>query len=344
MNKSRWTFALALGTVAIGVVVGALAFLTTPGVSAQPGDALPAAIAWIPETAGMVGHIDLKSVASSPLSEVWSRETKSEDKLGAVDEIREATGINLWNDVDGITFSVALPSSSDSSDPSSQSSQSSQPGGKQPWGMVLSGAFDSKQLIQKIAEHDAEATVNHDSYRGTMIYSVKGDGDRELNLALPSESILLVGSPDYLREMIDCGQGRKPSASGLVESWGYGDFSGDSFWMAGTPTGALESALGRATSGSALRSFALSGRLATDLSVTARGKAADVESAQKLADVLRGFVALGRLHQGENRQIAALADAVSIDLVGDEIHIGLDVPYETIRDFFDQKRKATMDR
>lgn len=335
MKHSGWTFAAALGTVAAGVIVAGLAFLDSPGVSAQRGEARSATLAWIPESAGLVGHLDVKSLASSPLSEVWSREAKSREELGAVDEIREATGVDLWKDVESLTFSVALASPSRTAPPPDESRP------RQPWGMALAGRFDTDRLVSKANAREGKA--NEESYQGKTIYRLQGDGDEVVAFALASDSLLLLGSPDYLRSMIDCGTGRTPSASGLVESWGYGDFANDAFWVAGKPNGAFDSVIGRAGGGPALRSFALSGRLETNLSLTARGKAADADAAQKLADALRGLVALGRLQQSSNPQMGGIADAVHIELAGDEIHVGLALPYETIRSFFDQRRK-TMDR
>jgi hypothetical protein len=340
MNKSNWTFAVAFGTVGIGLIIGALAFLETPRASAEPGQPLSSALEWMPESAGLVGHIDVESVVASPLSGIWSREAKSQEGLGAADEIREATGVDLWTDVSSLTFSVALPSASRPSD---------EAGRRQPWGMVVTGTFDPEQLIQKAKAREG-ATTNEESYRNKTIYHLAGDGEKndrgddDVAFAMASDSLLLLGSPDYLREMIDSGTGSRPNAATLVESWGYGDFAGEAFWIAGKPNGAVDSVLGRAGDGPALRSFALSGRLSTDLSVTARGKAADSGAAQKLADVVRGLVALGRLQQGGNPQIARIADAVSIEIAGDEVHLGLAVPYETVRSLFDGERKSAIER
>jgi hypothetical protein len=345
MNRSKWTFAVAFGMLSVGLTVGALAFLETPRASAEPepeAEALPTALDWMPETSGLVGHIDFKSVAASPLADAWSQEAweaTSPEDLGPVEEIRESTGVDLWNDVESLTFSVGAPS------PSKPAATSDEAGRKLPfeaWGMAISGTFDADRLLEKARARDR--TVSQETYGGKAVYRVDGKGEQDIAFAMASDSLLLLGSPDYIREMIDSGEGRKPSASRLVESWGYGKLEGDSFWIAGKPNGTVDSVLGGAGNGPALRSFALSGRLSTDLSVNARGKASDAEAAQKLADVLRGLIALGRLQQGGNPQMAALADAISIELAGDEIHVDLAVPYETIRALFDQRRKAAIDR
>jgi len=79
-----------------------------------------------------------------------------------------------------------------------------------------------------------------------------------------------------------------------------------------------------------IRSVALSGRLEADAALRARGLAANADSALKLAEVVRGFVALGGLHQAGNPDVGAILDSIQIDQYENSVEVSLNVPYETL--------------
>ena len=72
----------------------------------------------------------------------------------------------------------------------------------------------------------------------------------------------------------------------------------------------------------------------------ARGRAADPESAQKLADVVRGFVALGSLQQQAKPEMQAVLDSVQIQILENTVEAYLVVPYETLRRLAQQEKEA----
>lgn len=321
MKSSRWALLLAIGTVGAGVVAGAIARFSAAGLAGREG----AALEWMPASAKVVGHLDVRALSKSPLAETWSREVKG-PWVTTADEIREATGIDLWKDVDSITFSLVERDEANTVNR---------------WGLSVQGAFDAKEAAKKLVEAKTDLPV--EDYQGTSIYrlSTASRESADAAMAVTGPSTALFGHPSYLREMIDAGHGRKPSASGAVQSWGFGSFTEESFWVAGNPSKAL-TLLGGGTKVPPLQSFALSGRLASELSLRLRGKAADAASAQKLADVVRGFVALGRLQAGpaaSNPELGTIADSVQVELQAEQIDISLTVPYEIIRKLSERRPK-----
>jgi hypothetical protein len=325
MNSSRWTFAsgiLVTGIVVAGVAVGAAAYFSGAGVSAQTGSMGPS-LAFVPQGASLIGYLDMKSVGSSPLAESWSEETRERTPFEALDEIEESTGIDILNDVDSLTF-AAGPGS----------------GKHEPWGIAVAGAFDRPLLVEKLKAHKAD--VETSTYAGTDLYLV-GSGTQSTAMAQPDDSTLLVGEPFFVREMLDAGSGAKPSATGNLESWGYGDFQGDAFWFAGTPPDVVHGLVGQGKDKESLRSFAVTGRLDADLVLRARGQAVDSKTARELADVVRGLVALGRLQQDSSPRGAALGkmmESVSVELVGETIDVNLEVAYDSIRELLQSHRKV----
>jgi hypothetical protein len=306
MNSSRWTFAsgiVATGIVLAGVIVGAVAYFGGEGVSAQTGSVGPS-LAFVPQGASLIGYVDLKSVASSPLAESWSQGTRERTPFAAFDEIAESTGIDILNDVDSLTLAVG-------------------PGKGKPerWGIAVTGVFDRERLVEKLSTHEGD--VENSSHAGTDLYLIRS-GTQSTAMAQPDDSTLLVGDPAYVREMLDTGSGAKPSATGALEGWGYGDFQGEAFWFAGTPPDVVHGLVGRGSEKESLRSFAVTGRLDADLLLRARGQAVDSKTAKELADVVRGLIALGRLQPDSSPRGAVLGkmmESVSVELVDQAIDV-----------------------
>jgi hypothetical protein len=325
MNSSRWTrvsAVLAAGIVLAGVGVGAVAHLAGGGASARMGPPGPS-LAFVPQGASLIGYVDLKSLASSPLAASWSDDVRERTPLAALDEFRASTGVDILNDVDALTFAVG-------------------PGPEKParWGIAASGVFDRGSLLEKLSQH--EGGVETSTYGGTEIQVVKR-ATESTAMALPDDATLLVGDAAYVREMLDAGSGQKPSASGSLESWGYGSFEGEAFWLVGSAPEFVNGFVGRGTDKASLRTFAVTGRLDTDLLLRARGKANDAKTAQELANVVRGFVALGRLRSDPSRESALLdkmAQSVSVELTEEVIDVNLMVPYDSIRELLSSQRKA----
>ena len=76
------------------------------------------------------------------------------------------------------------------------------------------------------------------------------------------------------------------------------------------------------------------------VSMIARGKASDPVAAQKLADVVRGFVALGSMQQQSVPEMQAVLDSILIDVVENKVEISVEVPYETLRRLASRHREA----
>jgi hypothetical protein len=322
MTSSRWSFApviVAAGIVVAGVAFAAAAYLGMEGVSAKSQASGPS-LDFVPEGASLVGYVDFQAVASSPLADTWSDVLRDEERLGALEDIEEFTSVDLMNDVDSFTLAVG-------------------PGTEKPerWGMAVRGVFDRERLLEKLSMgKGAVETTNH---AGTEVYAIR-NGSQTTAMAQPGDSILLFGEPGYVRDMLDAGAGRKPAATAILSTWGYGAFDEETFWFAGKAPGFVEGLVGRSPDAAALRSFAVTGRLAGDLQLRARGDAIDAAKARELADVVRGLIAFGRLQQ-QNAQLGKILESISVDSVDNRIDVSLLVPYESIRELMSQKSKAS---
>ena len=323
MKKSRWTLTIAAGAVAAGLGIAAFAYFTSTAVEAQ-STGLPGTVEWMPADAGVVGHVDLRSLMESPLRQKWEDAVSNHGTPKGLDEFREATGLDPFQDLYGVSFAVV---------PGGGAEKKGKP---EHWGAAVHGAFDSERILSKIRE---EVNVETEVHEGTTIYLLtrkeESDDDEaeqpEPALAFPDGGILLIGEPGYVREMIDAGAGRSASAAAnLIERWGEGNFALDTFWIAASPEGGLGPIMPQAGEVPPVQSVSLSGRTDTELSLRARGKAADAESATQLADVVRGLVALGAMQRAENPDLGTVLDSIQIEQAENEVQISLSVPYETL--------------
>jgi hypothetical protein len=319
MKKSRWIWTLAIVLVAGGLGIGSIAHLTGR-VEAQ-AQALPSTLAWVPEGATMIGHVDLQSVFKSPLGAGWEERMEKHESFRVLDEIRKTTGLDPQSDLKAATFCFARDTKGDEG----------LARGEQRWGVAIRGTFDSARIVSAL-KRDGE--LGEETYKGTTIYLLRSTARGDRALAFGDASTLLLAEPSYLREMLDAGSGRGFSAgSGLVQRWGESAFQGDAFWLAGSPDGVFATGMG-SSPGRALpplEAFSVSGKLDTELHLRGRGKAPDSKAASELANVVRGLVALGRLQQNADSEISAIVDSIGIQQVDDEVEVSVAVPYETLR-------------
>jgi hypothetical protein len=323
MKKSRLIIVLAAVIVFAGMGTGILAYLSTSGTNAQAAT-LPDAALWMPSSANFVAYIDLETLLSSPLREDWEASHLRENALSEVDEFREKTGMNPWTDFRALALS------------SRQTEENAE------WGLALTGELNPERIISSIEEKEE---LEQSVYRDTTLYSFKRPNDEPQTLAFPTTSIALFGSPAYVQEMLDVGAGDLTSVvEGPLAGWINELPLDDTFWCVGSSEFAFSRFMARRSEDSPqippVKSFAVSGSLSSEVSMIARGKASDPEAARKLADVVRGFIALGSLKQESPPEFQAILDSVQIEVLENKVLVSVAFPYETLRRLASHHREA----
>ncbi|HXV60950.1 MAG TPA: hypothetical protein VEK15_09670 [Vicinamibacteria bacterium] len=314
-KKTRWILTIAATTLVSGLCIGALAHVARRSESQESLPLTESHLKWVPSSATLAGHVNLRALAESPLFEAWRLREEARTGLEALSELRRRTGIDPLTDLDTATFSVVE---------SAQASPNSPP---EHWGVSVRGAIDGTHLLRELRKH---GEVVSGEYEGIAVHEFTDRRGRELAFAVASADTLLVGGPDYLRQMLDAGAGKEPSVGleTLLEGIDGPSLRNETFWVVGKASKTIGSLLstGPGSDLPSIRSFALSGRIARDLQLKAQGKASDAVAAQQLADVARGMAALGRLREGMDPTFLSVLESVSIAQLDDRIEISVTVP------------------
>ncbi len=313
MKKSRWITILAVGVILAGLGMGLAAYFSVPGTNAR-ASTLPDAAAWMPASANFVAYVNIASLLSSPLKEQWEQR---KNVMKEVEEFREKTGMDPWTDFRTLSFSAGKM------------------GDAENWGLALTGDLDPEKLIAVIEEREK---LERTPYGDATLYVFESPDESKNRqakaLAFPSLSTALFGSPDYVRSMLDVGTSGKASAvEGPLAEWIDILPLNETFWCVGNAMEFRRFVNEKQGSPSIppLQSFAVSGNLDADVSMVGRARTADADSAQKLADVVRGFIALGSLQQQDRPELQAILDSVQIDTLETNVEVVMSVPYETLR-------------
>jgi hypothetical protein len=326
MRKSRLIIVLAAVIIFVGLGIGILAYVSAPGTSAQ-ASMLPDAAAWMPSSADFVAYFDLATFLSSPLREQWEEAHLQERALSEVDEFREKTGMDPWTDFRALALST----------------RRTDDGGE--WGLALTGELDPEALISAIEEKETlEQSVYHDTTLYVFEDTTTEHGQPQA-LAFPTASTALFGSPEYVQKMLDVGAGRLTSAiEGPLAGWVNELPLDGTFWCVGSSEVGFARFMARQSEDAPqippLQSFAVTGSLDSVVSMIARGKASDPTAAQKLADVVRGFIALSSLQQQSLPEVQAVLDSILIEVVENKVEISVEIPYETLRRLASRHKEA----
>ncbi len=332
MKPYRLLLILAVGVVVGGLVLGSMARLGFDGAEARSAG-LPTATAWMPASAGLVAYVDLASLLEGPLAQELEASRQAQGHLEQLEKFEDFTGVDPRTDLHSMSFSVNRP----------VATAGTGGGGPRPWGLALTGKFDPSAILAKIEGLIKLERIEH---RGETLYLFPPAENRGLTerhaMAFPSRDIGLFGTPDHVKAMLDTGRGSEPSAAdgALLKEWldDMDDMDDmirqETFWILGSMD-AVRTLAKQRTEGMQLpplQTFALSGRVGTDLKMTARGVTEDNESAMKLADLARGLVAMGSMNQqSSGPEILAILDSVQVQALDNRVEVSLAVPFETLR-------------
>ncbi len=339
MTRTRGLVYTLFGISALGLALASASFFT--GSARAAVGPMPAEALALPADATFVIGVDVHKFVSSPLY-VRHKEQAGAGRIDALRELQEKAGLDPEKDIDQIVIA---------------GSHKDQAGAA-----LVIGRFD-RTRIQQAVEASSKGKATWKNQGGTTIYMFDEGRKGPSALAFIADNTLAIGTQSSVESIAANtaapGKGLKANASllKLVE----GVAPGSTFWMVGdqsllsglsgphqrNPAPSLRPAsieVGAPAAGPAgpsgpenflaglppLKSIVVTGDLDPVVSFHAAGEAADAATAGKLADVLRGFLALAQLQAAQKPEFKDLATAVSVTQDQQKVLINGRFPYELL--------------
>jgi hypothetical protein len=311
MTKStRYFMAGSAAVMAAGLCTGLVAFY---GGGFQPvwASSVSTELVCVPADATMVAYADVRSIMDSELRQQLKQAIPTPT---GQQEFQEKTGIDIDRDID---YVVAAMTSVDSGRPS---------------GLVVArGRFDAVTLEALAREHGG--TV--EEYKGKRLVSSPAEHTEQITLAFLEPGLVAVGSSSAVRHAIDAATSATSITSNDEMMNLVKDIeSGNNAWAVGrfdvlVSRGQLPQEVAQHIP--PVKWFAAAGHINGGVSGLLRAEANDEESAQRLRDVVRGFLALAQLQGQNDPRIASLASSMQLSGDGKTVALSFSVPAEILQ-------------
>jgi len=293
---------VGLGTGLVAAYVGGFQNLTLIG-----GDG-PAELAYVPADARVIAYVDIRDVMDSEV-----RRKLSAFQQGAHDgaaHFKEETGIDLETDIDYIVASA---------------SGMGEPTQGEPPLVLAKGRFDEVRIEGLIREQGGAV----EDYKGSRLLV---SDEKKLALVFVEPGLVAIGGPDAVRKAIDTkagGQNVKGNdeVMRLVREIDDGDA-----WVVARFDALTGGKLPAEVANQLppINWLSARGFFNTGVEGQLRVETRDEASAKNLQDVVRGFMALGRLQSGQHPEVAGFLDSVQLSGDGKTVSLSFSLPPEMI--------------
>ena len=322
--KTRYFVIVSLLVVGVGLGTGLVAYYVgfPAGAFTQAGG--PAELQLVPRNATVVAYANVGEIMASDLRQRLRRAIPIHED--GQKELEERTGINIETDIDRIIACL-------NPDPESTTG----PGA----GMVVArGRFNETKIESLMREHGAQV----EDYRGKRLIvadsHVNGTeiGDRRFAAAFIEPGLVALGSTKLVRSAIDLHQTGDNPQAGLQSVTGNEELmtlvrsleSGNAWAVGRFDALQSQARLPQEVSSRlpAITWFAVSGHINGGLRGTVRAETRDEEAANNLRDIVRGFLALGKMQSSGRPEIAAMMQSLELSGTGKTVALSFTVPAE----------------
>lgn len=312
MTRSRIVLISSFALVAVGAALALSVFVLGPARAAV--GPLPAEALALPSDSRVVMGFDVARVVASPLYERLRAGQGGSDPFA---ELRDKTGLDPARDLERVIVAS----------------------GSEGKGVAMAfGRFDRYALGRAL---EARKGVTWQQHAGTTMYLFDESSKSTGALAFLGDDVVVAGERGAVeRTLANRESGASLRANAELMALLGRVKAGSAFWLVGDHT-ALSKLPGIAAPGAApgsgaqLSLPAVQGVIATAdldplLALDVSADAADAAAAGKLADVVRGGLALLSLQAAQKPELQQLTSAVSITTEGARVKLGLRVPYELL--------------
>ena len=312
MTKStRYFMAGSAAVMAVGICTGLVAFY---GGGFQPvwASSVSTELVYVPADATAVAYADVRSIMDSQLRQQLKLAIPTTPT--GQQEFQEKTGIDIERDIDYI---VAAMTSVEGGHPSGV--------------VVARGRFDIVTLEALAREHGGTL----EEYKGKRLINSPAGDHEQISLAFLEPGLVGVGSAAAVRHAIDAKLSEKNINSNdemmnLVKEIE----NGNNAWAVGrfdvlSSQAQLSEEVAKHIP--PVKWFAAAGHINGGVSGMLRAEANDEQSAQRLRDVVRGFLALAQLQGQNDQRIASLASSMQLSGDGKTVALSFTVPSEILQ-------------
>ncbi len=322
--KTRYFVIVSLLVVGVGLGTGLVAYYVgfPAGAFTQAGG--PAELQLVPRNATVVAYANVGEIMASDLRQRLRRAIPIHED--GQKELEERTGINIETDIDRIIACL-------NPDPESTTG----PGA----GMVVArGRFNETKIESLMREHGAQV----EEYRGKRLIVADSHmngteiGDRRFAAAFIEPGLVALGSTKLVRSAIDLHQTGDNPQAGLQSVTGNEELmtlvrsleSGNAWAVGRFDALQSQARLPQEVSSRlpAITWFAVSGHINGGLRGTVRAETRDEEAANNLRDIVRGFLALGKMQSSGRPEIAAMMQSLELSGTGKTVALSFTVPAE----------------
>jgi hypothetical protein len=328
-SKTRYFVIASLLVTGVGLGTGLVAFYVGFPAGAFAARGGPVELEYVPRDAAVIAYADVHDVMTSELRQRLRNALPMPEN--GQRELEEKTGINIESDIDRIV--ACLYPGQD---------------GTNHGGMVLArGRFDEAKIEALMREHGGQV---EDYKTKRLIVADESNGrSGQFALAFVEPGFVALGSAGVVRTSIDLHQaGNNPQAGiesvtgneelmNLVRSLETGNAWAVGRFDALTSRAHLPDTV--ANQIPAITWFSVSTHINGGVRGVLRADTRDEEAANNLRDVVRGFLALGKLQAGSRPEIQAMMQSLELGGTGKTVALSFDVPLQVF-DLLDTLKKG----
>ena len=322
-TRTRYFVIVSLLVLGIGLGTGLVAYYV--GYQGIPfaRHTGPVELQYVPKEATVVAFANIQEVMQSELRQKLRRAMPAQENGQA--ELKNLTGINLETDVFRLVACLYA-------DPAS----SNVPGA----GMVLArGNFDEARIEALMRDHGAHV----EEYKGLRLVVAEATATppRSFALSFIEPGLVALGTTDVVRKAVDLhaagdSAGESVTSNGELMALVGSLETGNNAWAVGR----FDALTSRAHLPSNISSqipaitwFSVAAHLNGGIRGTLRAETRDDEAANNLRDVVRGFLALGKLQAGSRPEIQMMMQSLQLGGQGHTVSLTFDVPVQVFDAF-----------
>jgi len=318
-KKTRYFVAVASTILAIGLGTGLVASYMGLPVTVFSSAAGPEELQYVPADAAVVAYANVRDVMNSQFRQRFmGLEPSQNDK----NQFEEKTGVNLEQDVDSVVAAV-IPKDGMANNPAGS------------FLILARGRYQAARLEALALEHGA--TVS--DYQGKRLITHQDNDGKDgapaevMAFGFVEADLVAFGSVESVKASIDA----RVSKNNIVlnkemmklvneidnaNAWAVGKFDAIAS-KAGLPA-EIASAM------PAISWFSAAGHINGGVSGTFKAQTKDEATAQNLRDVMRGFLAMAKMHSGNKPGMQQMVDSLVLSGDGTNVALSFSIPSEVL--------------